>query len=109
MGAERVARTSAFQVRGLSMGWGKKPQTWKAQVCATRFALPGSHDGRRSVQSLTHVFWRNPQFCLLYAFARWATKTDPQMLRFVLNTARLRVQYDPLKFTPTAVRRARHV
>jgi hypothetical protein len=36
MGAERVARTSAFEVRGLSMGWGKKPQTWKAQVCATR-------------------------------------------------------------------------
>ena len=30
-------------------------------------------------------------FGLLYAFARWATKTDPQMLRFVLNSARVRM------------------
>jgi hypothetical protein len=37
---KRVARTSAFEVRGFSMGYGKKPQTWKAQVCATRLQEP---------------------------------------------------------------------
>jgi len=89
-----------------SMGWGKKPQTWKAQVCATRFALMMG----AGVFNLLHTFFGGIlMFCLLYAFARWATRTDPQMLRFVLNSARLRVQYDPFKFTPTAVRRAHHV
>ena len=48
-------------------------------------------------------------FGLLYAFARWATKTDPQMLRFVLNSARVRIQYDPMKFVPIAVRWSRIV
>jgi len=48
-------------------------------------------------------------FCILYAFARWATHTDPQILRFLLNSARIRVQYDPVKFGPVRVRRVRHV
>ncbi|HEV2380779.1 MAG TPA: VirB3 family type IV secretion system protein [Terriglobia bacterium] len=48
-------------------------------------------------------------FCVLYAFARWATETDPQILRFLLNSARIRVQYDPVKFAPVHVRRVRHV
>ena len=62
------------------------------------------------VFNLLHTFFGGIlMFCLLYAFARWATRTDPQMLRFVLNSARLRVQYDPVKFAPTAVRRAHHV
>jgi type IV secretory pathway TrbD component len=47
-------------------------------------------------------------FVLLYCLARWATQTDPQILRFLLTAARLRRQYDPLKFTPTPVRRAGH-
>jgi type IV secretory pathway TrbD component len=48
-------------------------------------------------------------FLLLYFFARWATKSDPQMLRFLLNSTRTRTQYDPAKFSPVHVRRLRHV
>jgi type IV secretory pathway TrbD component len=44
-------------------------------------------------------------FLLLYFFARWATQTDPQILRFLLTAATLRSQYDPMKFTPIAVRK----
>ena len=47
-------------------------------------------------------------FVLLYCVARCATQTDPQILRFLLTAARLRSQYDPMKFTPTPVRRAEH-
>jgi type IV secretory pathway TrbD component len=47
-------------------------------------------------------------FVLLYCVARWATQTDPQILRFLLTAARLRNQYDPMKFTPIPVRRADH-
>jgi type IV secretory pathway TrbD component len=38
-------------------------------------------------------------FGLLYWFARWATKTDPQILRLLLNSSKTRVQYDPMKFS----------
>ena len=44
-------------------------------------------------------------FSLLYCVARWATQTDPQILRFLLKAALLRTQYDPMKFTPLAVRK----
>jgi len=47
-------------------------------------------------------------FLVLYLFARWATQTDPQILRFLLTAATLRSQYDPTKFTPIAVRRENH-
>jgi type IV secretory pathway TrbD component len=47
-------------------------------------------------------------FLVLYVFARWATQTDPQILRFLLTAATLRRQYDPMKFTPVAVRRDTH-
>jgi len=41
------------------------------------------------VFNLLHTFFGGtPMFCLLYAFARWATRTEPQMLRLVLNSAR---------------------
>src|SRR5580698_2589257 len=43
-------------------------------------------------------------FFLLYLVARWATRTDPQILRFLLTAATLRTQYDPMKFTPINVR-----
>jgi type IV secretory pathway TrbD component len=46
-------------------------------------------------------------FLLLYFLARWATETDPQILRFLLTAAVLRPQYDPMKFTPIVVRRKR--
>ena len=36
-------------------------------------------------------------FALLYLFARWATATDPQILRILLNSSKFRAQYDPAK------------
>jgi type IV secretory pathway TrbD component len=48
-------------------------------------------------------------FALLYVFARWATQTDPEILRLLLNSARSRQQYDPTKFAPLPVRRVDHV
>jgi len=47
-------------------------------------------------------------FLLLYFVARWATKTDPQILRFLLTAAKLRNQYDPAKFSPISIRRIRN-
>ena len=47
-------------------------------------------------------------FFLLYLAARWATKTDPQILRLLLAAAKLRTQYDPMKFSPVSVRRGSH-
>jgi type IV secretory pathway TrbD component len=44
-------------------------------------------------------------FFVLYLFARWATRTDPQILRFLLNSTKIRTQYDPMKFEPIEVRR----
>jgi type IV secretory pathway TrbD component len=37
-------------------------------------------------------------FGALFAFARWATVYDPQILRILLNSARFRAHYDPAKF-----------
>src|SRR5437868_6513769 len=34
----------------------------------------------------------------LFLAARWATTTDPEILRILLNSARFRIQYDPAKF-----------
>src|SRR2546422_3304035 len=42
-------------------------------------------------------------FLLLYFFARWATQTDPQILRFLLTSSKLRTQYDPAKFSPVSI------
>src|ERR1700735_4202372 len=44
-------------------------------------------------------------FVLLYIVARWATKTDPQILRFLLTSTKLRTQYDPAKFSPVSIHR----
>lgn len=43
-------------------------------------------------------------FSLLYFVARWATQTDPQILRFLLTAATLRAEYDPAKFSPVSIR-----
>lgn len=48
-------------------------------------------------------------FFALYLFARWATRTDPQVLRFLLNSTKVRTQYDPAKFHPIRVRRLNRV
>jgi type IV secretory pathway TrbD component len=46
-------------------------------------------------------------FALLYAGARWASATDPQILRILLNSSQVARRYDPLTFAPFAVRRSR--
>jgi hypothetical protein len=35
----------------------------------------------------------------LFAFGRWATATDPQILRILLNSAKQTTHYDPQKRT----------
>jgi type IV secretory pathway TrbD component len=63
-----------------------------------------------TVFNLLHTFLGGLfMFVLLYSFARWATKTDPQVLRLLLNSAKTRTQYDPMKFAPIPVRGVRHV
>ena len=47
-------------------------------------------------------------FLLLYFIARWATESDPQILRFLLTSTKLRTHYDPAKFAPVTIRRVRH-
>src|ERR1700734_887928 len=42
-------------------------------------------------------------FFLLFLFARWATSTDPQILRLLFLAAKLPYRYDPSKFEPIAV------
>jgi type IV secretory pathway TrbD component len=37
-------------------------------------------------------------FAALYFAARWATATDPQILRILLNSARFKTHYDPAKW-----------
>ena len=36
-------------------------------------------------------------FAVLFMFSRWATRTDPEMLRILLNASRFRTRYDPAK------------
>jgi type IV secretory pathway TrbD component len=43
-------------------------------------------------------------FGVLYAGARWASATDPQILRILLNSARVGRQYDPLTLACLSVR-----
>jgi type IV secretory pathway TrbD component len=44
-------------------------------------------------------------FLLLYFLARWSTQTDPQILRFLLTSPKLRTQYDPAKLCPVSIPR----
>src|SRR5579872_5785917 len=39
-------------------------------------------------------------FAALYLLARWVTGADPQLLRILLNSSRLKTQYDPAKRDP---------
>jgi type IV secretory pathway TrbD component len=62
------------------------------------------------VFNLLHTFLGGLlMFCLLHGIARWATKTDPQLLRLLFNSSQLRCQYDPAKFAPLAIRGVGHV
>jgi type IV secretory pathway TrbD component len=42
-------------------------------------------------------------FAGLYAFACWATKRDPQMLRILLSSSRFKARYDAAKHAPVAI------
>jgi type IV secretory pathway TrbD component len=64
--------------------------------------------GAATFNLLNSLFGGLLMFLLLYVLARWATQTDPQILRFLLAAARLRQQYDPMKFSPIRVRRDDH-
>jgi len=37
-------------------------------------------------------------FAVLFLAARWATRTDPQILRIVLNSSKFHRRYDPAKW-----------
>ncbi len=39
----------------------------------------------------------------LYVFARWSTTHDPQMLRILLSSSRVRTRYDAAKHAPFLV------
>lgn len=43
-------------------------------------------------------------FASLFLMAQWATRTDPQILRILLNSSKFRRQYDPAKFSNPNVR-----
>ena len=43
-------------------------------------------------------------FVSLFIFARWATATDPQILRVLLNSSKFKLRYDPGKFVPADIR-----
>jgi type IV secretory pathway TrbD component len=36
-------------------------------------------------------------FAVLFSGARWATATDPQILRILLNSSKFKLRYDPAK------------
>ena len=48
-------------------------------------------------------------FLLLYFVAKWTTENDPQLLRFLLTSTKLRTHYDPAKFAPVTIHRVSHV
>jgi len=41
-------------------------------------------------------------FVVLVALAKMATKNDPKMLSFLLNSGRFAASYDPCKYAPNA-------
>jgi type IV secretory pathway TrbD component len=43
-------------------------------------------------------------FGSLFLMAQWATRTDPQILRIVLNSGKFRREYDPAKYNDINVR-----
>jgi len=64
--------------------------------------------GAATFNLLNSLFGGLLMFLLLHLLARWATRTDPQILRFLLTARRLRTQYDPMKFIPITVRKDGH-
>ncbi len=46
-------------------------------------------------------------FLVLYVAARWATVTDPQILRIALNSAKFSTRYDPAKRSAFSIKRVK--
>jgi type IV secretory pathway TrbD component len=46
-------------------------------------------------------------FLLLYFVARWATASDPQILKLLFHATKFRREYDPMKLTPVSVVRGK--
>ena len=44
----------------------------------------------------------------LFLMARWATRTDPQILRILLNSSKFRREYDPMKYSDPHIRMISH-
>ena len=42
-------------------------------------------------------------FGSLFLMAQWATRTDPQILRILLNSRKFRREYDPAKYSEQSV------
>ena len=42
-------------------------------------------------------------FGSLFLMAQWATRTDPQILRILLNSSKFRREYDPSKYSEQSV------
>jgi type IV secretory pathway TrbD component len=42
-------------------------------------------------------------FGTLFLLAQWATRTDPQILRILLNSSKFRREYDPAKYSEQTV------
>jgi type IV secretory pathway TrbD component len=42
-------------------------------------------------------------FGSLFLAAQWATRTDPQILRILLNSSKFRREYDPAKYSEQSV------
>lgn len=53
--------------------------------------------GAATFTSLSTLLGGVIMFGSLYCFAHWASKTDPEILRILLNSSRFRRQYDPAK------------
>jgi type IV secretory pathway TrbD component len=47
-------------------------------------------------------------FGSLFLMAQWATRTDPQILRIVLNSGKFRREYDPAKYNDPNIRVIAH-
>jgi type IV secretory pathway TrbD component len=47
-------------------------------------------------------------FASLFFMAQWATRTDPQILRILLNSNKFRREYDPMKYSDPNVQVINH-
>jgi type IV secretory pathway VirB3-like protein len=47
-------------------------------------------------------------FLALWCLARIISRSDPQMLRILINSGRFAVRYDPAKWSPTRLEKGNH-